>query len=288
MRNTGFELVTRDGRPLRGDLRFDAGSTPLPVVVVCHGFKGFKNWGFFPYVGECLAARGMLAVGFNFTGSGVGADLENFTELDRFAADTTTQQLDDLGRVLDALEQGEIGAGNADLRRIAVLGHSRGGAIAILRARADRRLRAVVTWAGVATLQRWPESEERAWRARGYTEFLNTRTGQTMRVNVSYLDDLAAHGERYDVSRAVSELEVPLLVVHGGGDTSVPAREARTLHAAARPGRAELLVLPETGHTLGAEHPWRGTNPALERAVQHTVAWLQATLAQVPEGSAPR
>jgi uncharacterized protein len=288
MRSIGFELMTRDGRPLRGDVRVGEGEGPLPVVVVCHGFKGFKNWGFFPYSSEQLAACGILAVSFNFTGCGVGADLQNFTELDRFAADTTTQQLDDLGCVLDALERGEIGAGDADLRRITVLGHSRGGAIAVLRARADHRVRAVVTWAGVSTLQRWPESEVRAWRARGYTEFLNTRTGQTMRVNVSYLDDLVAHGERYDVSRAVSELEVPLLVVHGGNDTSVPAREARALHAAARPGRAELLLLPETGHTFGAEHPWRGTNPALERAILHTAAWLQATLAHVPEGSAPR
>jgi dienelactone hydrolase len=288
MRSTGFELVTREGRPLRGDLRCGEGSDLLPVAIVCHGFKGFKDWGFFPYLGEQLAGAGMLSVCFNFAGCGVGADLQTFSELDRFAADTTTAQLDDLGRVLDALERGEIGAGRADLRRVAVLGHSRGGSTAILRARSDRRIRAVVTWAGVATLERWPESETQAWRARGYTEFLNTRTGQTMRVNVSYLDDLAAHGERYDVSRAVSELEVPLLVVHGEGDTSVPAREARTLHAAARPGRAELLLLPETGHTFGAEHPWRGTNPALERAVQHTSAWLQATLVHVQEGSAPR
>ena len=274
--------------PLRGDLRSGEGTDPLPVVVVCHGFKGFKNWGFFPYLGEQLAAAGMLAVGFNFTGSGIGADLETFTALDRFAADTTTQQLDDLGTVLHALEQGEIGGGRADLRRIAVLGHSRGGAIAILGARADRRLRAVVTWAGVSTLLRWPEAEARAWRARGYTEVLNTRTGQTLRMNATYLDDLAANGERYDVTRAVSELEVPLLVVHGGADTSVPAREARALHAAARPGRAELLLLPDAGHTFGAEHPWGGTNPALERAILHTAAWLQATLVHVQEGSAPR
>mgnify|MGYP001041479204 CR=1 FL=1 len=218
---------------------------------------------------------------------GIGADLETCTELDRFAADTTTAQLGDLRAVLDALERGDIGAGRADLGRVAVLGHSRGGATAILGARADRRVRAVVSWAGISTLQRWPESETRAWRARGYTEVLNTRTGQTLRINASYLDDLAAHGERYDVLRAVSELEVPLLVVHGGDDTSVPAREARALHAAARPGRAELLLLPETGHTFGAVHPWRGTNPALERAIQHTAAWLQAAFVLAQEGSAP-
>jgi dienelactone hydrolase len=288
MRSSSFELRNRDGRPLGGDLRCGDDAGERPVVVVCHGFKGFKNWGFFPYLGERLSRAGFAAVGFNFSGSGVGAGQESFTELDRFAADTTTQQLDDLGAVLDAVERGEIGAGCADRRRVAVLGHSRGGATAILRARADRRLRAVVTWAGISTLQRWSESEASAWRRRGYTEVLNTRTGQILRMNVSYLDDLAANGERYDVLRAVSELEVPLLVVHGGDDTSVPAREARALHAAARPGRAELLVIPDTGHTFGAVHPWQDSNPALERAIDHTIAWLQATLVHVQEGSTPQ
>ncbi len=288
MRSTGFELVSSNSAPLRGDVRCEEGTGALPVVVVCHGFKGFKNWGFFPHLGDELAAAGFLSVGFNFSGSGIGSDLENFTEMDRFAADTISQQLDDLGQVLDAIERGEIGTDRANPQRIAVLGHSRGGAIAILRARSDSRLRAVVTWSAVSNLLRCTEAEARGGRERGFLEVLNARTRQMMRMNVSYLDDLAAHGERYDVLRAVSELEVPLLVVHGGADASVPARVARALHAAARPGRAELLLLPGVGHTFGAEHPWRGSNPALDRAVQHTVSWLQASLLHVEEGSAPR
>jgi dienelactone hydrolase len=285
MHSTAFELRNRDGLPLRGDLRCADGDGPLPAVVVCHGFKGFKDWGFFPYVGERLADAGFLAVCFNFSGSGVGADLQSFTELERFAADTVTAQLGDLGRVTEALESGEIGAGRVDPRRLSVLGHSRGGGTAILAARDDRRLRAVVTWAGISTFERWTDLEVRGWRQRGYAEFLNARTQQQMRVNTTYLDDLAANGPRYDVLRAVSELEAPLLVVHGADDVSVPASEARALHAAARPGRAELFVLPETGHTFDVEHPWKGTSASLERILEHTVAWLHASLAVAPEGS---
>jgi dienelactone hydrolase len=285
MRSTAFELSNRSGMPLRGDVRFPSAAGLLPAVVVCHGFKGFKDWGFFPEVGSQLARAGFMAVAFNFSGSGVGPDLQTFTELDRFAADTTSAQIEDLGCVLDAIQRGTIGDHRADSRRIAVLGHSRGGAVAILRAHIDKRLRAVATWAAIATLLRWSEEEQRAWRQAGFSEFLNTRTGQVMRVNIGYLDDLRTHADTFDVARAVSELEVPLLVVHGADDASVPVREARTLHAAARPGRAELLILPDTGHTFGIEHPWNGTKPAFEQALSHTITWLQASLAPVHEGS---
>jgi alkanesulfonate monooxygenase SsuD/methylene tetrahydromethanopterin reductase-like flavin-dependent oxidoreductase (luciferase family) len=61
MRCIAFELANRRGDPLRGDLRWVEAPRPAPVVVVCHGFKGFKNWGFFPYTGERLAQADVLA-----------------------------------------------------------------------------------------------------------------------------------------------------------------------------------------------------------------------------------
>src|SRR5262245_29396147 len=42
-----------------------------PAVVVCHGFKGFMEWGFFPYVASLLAERGFAAVRFNLSGAGM-------------------------------------------------------------------------------------------------------------------------------------------------------------------------------------------------------------------------
>jgi dienelactone hydrolase len=186
MPSTAFEIPNRIGLPLRGDVRCPDLGARLPVVVICHGFKGFKDWGFFPYVAERLSQAGFLAVSFNFSGAGVGADLQNFTELDRFATDTISAQVDDLGCVLDAVTDGSIGSGRADLQRIALLGHSRGGGIAILRAHEDRRVRAVVTWAGISNVDRWTPAEAREWRQRGFVEVVNTRTGQVFHMNVTF------------------------------------------------------------------------------------------------------
>ena len=53
-----FTLATPDELPLRVDLRFDPDRALRAIVVVAHGFKGFRRWGFFPHVGETLARAG--------------------------------------------------------------------------------------------------------------------------------------------------------------------------------------------------------------------------------------
>ena len=47
-----FELLSADGGPLRGEVRTAGGGEGRPAVVICHGFKGFKDWGFFPKLAE--------------------------------------------------------------------------------------------------------------------------------------------------------------------------------------------------------------------------------------------
>jgi len=272
MRGTPFELTNASGAPVRGDVYLPDGSNRSPVVVVCHGFKGFKNWGFFPELGARLAGSGFVAVTFNFSGSGIGPDLQNFTELDRFARDTTSKQVDDLRCVMDALDSRRIGADRADLERIAVLGHSRGAAVALIGAHEDARIRAVVAWAGVSTFWRYSDAEIETWKQRGYVEALNTRTQQLMRMDYSMVEDLEAHRARFDVERVTRALTIALLFVHGDNDESVPVREAHVLHDAAAGGR--LHVVHGTGHTFGAVHPWQGSTPALDEAIETTDAWL--------------
>ena len=274
MRGSPFELMNTSGAPLRGDVYLPEAAGRRPGVVVCHGFKGFKNWGFFPELAARLATSGFVTVTFNFSGSGIGPDLQNFTELDRFASDTTSNQVQDLGCILDALESGRIGANRADLARVAVLGHSRGGAVALIRAHEDPRVAAVVTWAGVSTLWRTPEAEIAAWKRRGFMDVLNARTGQLMRMHYGVVEDLERHRERFDVQRVTHALDKPLLIVHGDQDESVPAREAEVLHAAAAGAGARLHLVHGGGHTFGAVHPWHGTTPALDDAIDTTCAWL--------------
>jgi pimeloyl-ACP methyl ester carboxylesterase len=295
MQSRPFTLMNSRGLPLRGDVMTPRTGVSTATIVICHGFKGFKEWGMFPTLGGALADAGFTVVLFNFSGSGIGdSSLVDITELDRFAADTISAQVDDLGEVIDALQAGALpvsgspatGSPTIATERIGVLGHSRGGATALIRAHEDGRIRCLVTWAAVSHLLRWSEREMQGWQERGYMEFLNTRTQQLMRMNWTAVEDLRRHEARFDLLTCARGLQVPWLLLHGQEDLSVRLQEGEALEAAADARRTRLQVIPQTGHTFGAVHPWQGTTPAFDEAVKHSIQWFSAHLGAAPGGGA--
>ena len=77
-----------------------------PTVVICHGFKGFMEWGFFPSLAALLAERGFVAVRFNLSGTGMRPGDERVTDLAAFRDNTYSRELADLLAVLDATAGG--------------------------------------------------------------------------------------------------------------------------------------------------------------------------------------
>ncbi len=278
MTPTPFRLDDAPHGPIRGDIYLPANPRGAPVVVACHGFKGFKDWGFWPETGRRLSEDGVALVTFNFSGSGIGEDLLNFTEPERFEANTIGKELDDLGRVLEAVTTREVPMGAADVRKLGLLGHSRGGGIALLRASRDPRVHALVTWSAVSTFQRYDEATRSLWREQGYVEVTNARTGQVFRLGLGLLEDLEAHADAYDPEAAARRLQDPYLIIHGTRDESVPAAEASRLAKAADPGLSQLLLVEGTGHTFGAVHPFAGSTPALDRVLNRTATWFKESL----------
>lgn len=53
-----FSVDDDRGDSVDCDVRFVDRDAPRPVVVFCHGFKGFKDWGPFPEWGRRLAQAG--------------------------------------------------------------------------------------------------------------------------------------------------------------------------------------------------------------------------------------
>lgn len=243
--------------------------------MVCHGFKGFRNWGFFPHAASRLALAGFTSVTFDFSGSGVGEDGESFDELDRWRRQTISGDLADLQTVVDwAVSQGAPWVG--------LLGHSRGGATALIHAAGDLRVKALVTWAAVCAYLRWPEDQVEQWRRLGSLEVVNLRTGQVLPVGLDLLDDLEAHRNgKLDVLAAAARIRVPWLIVHGTADETVPAEDGARLLAASRSGGggARLLPVQGAGHTFGVGHPWTGSGPAFDLVLDRTVALFSAALA---------
>src|SRR5258706_4966345 len=150
----GFSLLNASGDPINGDIRYAMSARRMPVVIICHSFMAFKNWGFFPYIGERLADAGFVSLVFNFSHNGVIGDGNRITDFAKFEQNTFHLELSDLGRILDAVSGKEIGAEWIDAERITLLGHSRGGGISIVRAATDDRVRSLVTWSAISTFDR--------------------------------------------------------------------------------------------------------------------------------------
>ena len=259
------------------DVRAGGRGTPRPAVLVVHGFKGFKDWGMFPPLAERLAQAGFAAVALNTSGSGVD-DGGDFVWPERFGHDTFSASLADLGTVLDALSAGELGI--VPPSRIGLIGHSRGGGVAILQAARDRRVRALVTWAAISTVERWPDKAERdRWRATGKLDVINARTGQVLPLYTDVLDDVDRNATgALDIPAAAATLPIPWLIAHGSADSSVDVAEAERLAQAAPSGTSRFLRIEGAAHTFGAAHPWTGSTPALDLLMKETVGWLSRHL----------
>lgn len=146
-----FRLET-SGSSLHGLVDLPAEPGERPAVVICHGFRGFMEWGFFPALAALLAERGYVAVRFNLSGTGMQPGDELVTDPDAFRANTYSRELAELLAVLDATGTA-IAPGRVDGGRIGLFGHSRGGGDALLAAASPAwrdRLRALVTWAAIA------------------------------------------------------------------------------------------------------------------------------------------
>ena len=269
-------LDNTSGEELYASVHRPEGSGPFPVVVVCHGFKGFKDWGFFPYLCDRLAESGLAALRFNFSHCGVVGHGDEYNAMERFAHNTIGRELVDLEGVLTEVHEGRISG--LDGRRIGLFGHSRGGGIVLLGADHLTHARCAATWAAVSTFDRFtPESVE-AWRRAGTYTVQNARTGQEMPMDIEILTDFEANREAYDIEAAIARLRIPLLFVQGEEDTSVSPFEMETLLAASG-GRAETLLIPGANHTMNARHPFTDTSPELEAALDRTLAFYARHLA---------
>ncbi|HUF65336.1 MAG TPA: alpha/beta hydrolase [Gemmatimonadaceae bacterium] len=273
-----FELThAHDGRELviRGDVYLSPGATT--GVVFSHGFKGFGRWGFYPYLAPSVAAAGLNAVTFDYSGSGIGADRETYADPEAFAHNTYTRELADLAFVTaEARDRGWIGA------RYGVFGHSRGGGDAILHAARSPDVAALVTWAAISHVLRWLPAQADEWRSRGFTEVVNARTGDVLRLNVGLLEECERLGDTdLNIERAAARITIPWLLVHGTADESVPVTDAYRLYAAAGDGSAphiQLAILDGANHVFGGAHPLGDPPEVLRRLVSRTADFFATHL----------
>jgi dienelactone hydrolase len=263
-----FDIPCVDGLSIRGEAYL--AETPTGSVIVCHGFKGFAHWAFFPYLSRTLAQDGLNAITFDFSGSGIGPDRESFTQAEAFAHNTFSRELEDLELVEDYARRRKWIRG-----KFGLFGHSRGGGMAILYAAAEgAEVSSLVTWAAISYPNRWSPDDVITWRKRGHTEITNSRTGQVMRLETDLLEDVELHGKtKVNIEAAAAKIKVPWLIIHGTADDTVPSSEAEHLHSLSK-GTSTLRLIEGANHGFSAMHPLNEVPPVLGKVVLETAKFF--------------
>jgi pimeloyl-ACP methyl ester carboxylesterase len=259
-------------KPILYDLYLVDSPDPKPLIIFCHGYKGFKDWGAWNLVAESFVNAGFNFLKFNFShNGGTMTQPIDFPDLEAFALNNFSTELNDLDRVLNFVTE------NLKSDGISLIGHSRGGGIALIKAQEDKRIKNVITWASVcdfeARFQLGTESFEQ-WKKTGITHIENSRTKQQLPHYFQFYKDFKRNEKRLNIKRAVQNLKKPQLIVHGEKDPTASIKEAKALH---KWNPESVLKIIESGdHVFGSSHPWHGkTLPNdLKKVTNLTVEFL--------------
>ncbi len=219
------------------------------IVVIGHGVTGNKDRPFLVHLAESLAEAGISVLRFSFSGNGESEG--------KFTDSTITKEVADLGCVLDALEG----------YTVAYVGHSMGGAVGVLRAASDERIRFLVSLAGMVHTKAFAQRE-----------FGDVTPDEGFMwdepdcpLSQAYMDDL---GGIDSVVQHASEFTVPWLLVHGSEDDVVPLQDSLDILRHANEG-AELVQLMNADHVFSGE--------SVLRMAADVVKWLDRHLNELDE-----
>ena len=240
------EIRNRHGEKL--DYTFHEGEIETKnIVVLGHGVTGNKDRPFIVGLGERLAAAGIPALRFSFSGNGASEG--------KFTDSTISKEVDDLGTVLDVLEG----------YTVCYVGHSMGGAVGVLRASTDDRIRLLVSLAGMVHT-----------RAFAQREFGNVTPDEGFMwdepdcpLSQAYMDDLMQIDTVIDL---VPQISVPWLLIHGDEDDVVPIEDSREILAKAN-DQTLLIRLQSASHIFSG-----ASTPVMAERV---IVWLKAELANL-------
>lgn len=250
------QILSSNKKPILLDAFYEEDNRKKPVIIFCHGFKGFKDWGTFDLIGEYFAEQGCCFIKFNFSHNGTTPDQpDGFADPEAFANNNYSKELDDLGDVIDWIfETDAIPEKIIDKFDVNVIGHSRGGSISILKSYEDDRINKGISWSAPKDLNRWQKQTLEDWENNGVTYVENARTGQQLPMNYQIIKDLYANRERLDVQKAIQNLDKPFMVAHGTEDEAVSYEDAISMKSLN--SNVKLELVPNAGHTYGGSHPY--------------------------------
>lgn len=252
-----IQIEGKHVKPILADLFYKENNRQKKVVIFCHGYKGYKDWGAWELVAQDFAEKNFFFLKMNFSHNGGTVEQPiDFPDLEAFGQNNFIKELDDLNSVIDWISTQDGLEKEINRNEISLIGHSRGGGIVLLKAADDKRIGKVITWAGVSDFaSRFPGGEIlEQWKRDGVAYITNARTNQQMPHYFQFYTTFKENETSLNIESAVKKLSVPYLILHGKKDETVPLHEAEKLKS--WNDMAQLKVLDEANHTFGSSQPW--------------------------------
>ena len=263
--NKNIVIKGKHQKPIIADIFYKETHQPKKIIIFCHGYKGFKDWGAWNLMAVSFANTGFFFIKFNFSHNGGTVEQPiDFSDLDAFGNNNYSKELDDLGSVIDWISTNSDFKDEVNLDDISIIGHSRGGGIVLLKSAEDNRVKKVITLAGVCDFEKRTATvgDLEHWKKDGVKYVLNGRTKQKMPHFYQFYEDFISNKERLDVQNATKNLKIPHLIIHGDNDTSVLINEAENLkkwHP-----KSEFKIIENANHVFNVSHPWEKENLSKE------------------------
>ena len=278
MNTTDWTIDGSGGNPIYGtrhDSPLSDGSRPHGIVLMAHGFKGFKDYGMFPWLANQMCSAGYIVHRFNFSHSGMSDDDGPFQSPDLFEQATWNNQVEDLQLISNEFYQPEL--------PLIVFGHSRGG-VAILLAigRGSVHAQGAISLSSPSRCNSLSNDEQKVLLANGRIESPSGRTGQMLYVGKRFLEEQLESPQEHELLELATKIEVPCLLIHGEIDQTVPVEAAKQLDSSIQHSTLNIID--------GGDHVFNTANPFpidSEPSKQLNEVWasIQSWLSRVVKGS---
>lgn len=255
IRHNGEEITASIHYPAREKGTSGRCKDRVPLAVICHGFVGSRIGAdrIFVKAARELAADGYMVIRFDYVGCGESSGNYGSEDMESMIAQTRA-----------VLDYG-ISSADVDPQRVTLIGHSLGGAVALLTGVRDRRIKNLVLWAAVG----YPFNDiVKIVGREAYDRAVTSGSADFAGYSFTpvYFNSLAA----FQPFQEAGKFSGDVLVIHGTSDDVIPVDYAflyQKLFWTRPEGRCDKEVIFQADHTFSS-------GPAQAQVLKRTKDWM--------------
>lgn len=265
-----------EGKLASYDIQYTA-NQKRPLLVFCHGFNGFKDWGAFNLMSDFFVQKGFQFVKFNFSHNGTSPENpSDFVDLEAFGNNNFEKELEDIEALLIHLQK-ESFADWVDFEKVYLIGHSKGGATALAYTLSHPVISACATLAAVLDpVARYGKQKDKLWKENGVKFVVNGRTKQKMPLYYQLVENTQKIKNKLDIRNLLKPDKRKFLFIHGSKDEAVPVTE---INLVKNLPNCTVSIIEDANHVFGASHPYTSADLPndLENALSQIANFFEST-----------